>query len=206
MSRNLIISLIAASGGLLTWSLLSLLLLLFGNDWWLSGLITLTAFAALTGLLAAVYQQGRVRAAVTGAVICGGAYWLLALGPWFSANIGPTLLTSRLLAHVDILLHGAPQQTQSLAWTSYPPNQPVFVTDGSGVITTNTLQATITPQANIAIVNTLAAPPGSTVFQALGHWLLIWFCAATGSCSALFMTRRREQKNAEQLPATGAAP
>ena len=96
---------LAAAGVSMGWTLLAVVALLYGNEWWLSGLTTLTVFVWLAGLLAVAYQQGRVRAAALGAVIAAFTYWLLALGPWFSANVGATLLTSRVLAQVDILLH-----------------------------------------------------------------------------------------------------
>ena len=99
MTRTGIV-ILGACGVFIGWILVSLLLLLYGNDWLLSGLTTLTVFVWLAGLLVVMFQQGRVRAAATGAVIAAAAYWLLALGPWFSTNVGPTLLTSRLLAQV----------------------------------------------------------------------------------------------------------
>src|SRR6185295_2795738 len=114
------IAILAAFGVFMGWILLSLLLLLYGNDWWLSGLTTLTVFAWLAGLLVVMFQQGRIRAAATGAVIAAAAYWLLALGPWFSTNVGPTLLTSRLLVSADVMLHGNSQSPQAVTW-SYPP-------------------------------------------------------------------------------------
>ena len=182
-------------GCFFTWSLISLLLLLYGNDWWLSGLITLTVFAWLAGLLVVMFQQGRLRAIATGAVIAAAAYWLLALGPWFSTNVGPTLLTSRGFAHLDVLLHGNPQQTQTLTWAipqTYPAS-PVYMT-GSGVVTQGTIQTAIAPQSTLAFVNTTIVAPGSSVFQVLGHWLTIWYCAAAGGCAALLMQMRSERK------------
>ncbi|MGI8980725.1 MAG: hypothetical protein ACR2FY_15975 [Pirellulaceae bacterium] len=185
------------------WTLIALLLLLYGNDWWLSGLTTLTVFAWLVGLLVVMFQQGRVRAAATGAVIAAAAYWLLALGPWFSTNVGPTLLTSRGLAHLDVLLHGPPQQIQTLAW-SVPQatyaTSPVIVS-GSGVLTTNTMPASVTSQA-LAFVNTPVVSPGGSVFQVLGQWLIIWLCAALGSLAALLMHMRTQRM---QPPLPGAA-
>jgi hypothetical protein len=199
--RRTRVAVLTACGVFLVWMLLSVVLLLYGNDWWLSGLTTLTIFAWFAGLLVVMFQQGRVRAAATGAVIAAAAYWLLALGPWFSTNVGPTLLTSRGLAHLDVQLHGPPQQTQTLAWTapqSYTTS-PVFVT-GSGVDITNTIQAVVTPQA-LAFVNTATVAPGGSVFQALGQWLTIWLSAALGGLIALLMQMKSERK---QPPASSS--
>ena len=199
------IAILGAFGVFMGWILLSLLLLLYGNDWWLSGLTTLTVFAWLAGLLIILYQQGPVRAAATGAVIAAAAYWLLALGPWFGANVGPTLLTSRLLASVDLMLHGNTQPAQALAWT-YPPVQPAFINSGSGVYTSNTLQASFVPQT-YTIVTNAAVSPGGTVFQSLGQWLFIWLCAGIGGCAALLMQMRSERKRPRAAPAVvGESP
>jgi len=184
------IALLAILGGFLGWILLSLLLLLYGNDWWLSGLITLTIFAWLAGLLVAMFQQGRLRVAATGAVIAAGSYWLLALGPWFGTNVGPTLLTTRGLAQVDLWLHGPPQQTAAITWAS-PYSQPVYVS-GSGVINAG-MMPTGGPNS-FAFVNTTLVPAGGSVFQPLGHWLLIWFCAGIGACAALMMQMGAKKK------------
>ena len=199
------IAVLGAFGVFMGWILLSLLLLLYGNDWWLSGLTTLTVFAWLAGLLAVMFQQGRIRAAATGAVIAAAAYWLLALGPWFSANVGPTLLTSRLLAGADLMLHGNTQQTQALAW-SYPMGQATYVTGSPAVYPSNTLQASFMPQS-YTIVTNAAASPGGTVFQSLGQWLFIWLCAGIGGGAALLMQMRSERKQPRATPAVvGESP
>jgi len=119
MSRTIFIVLVAA-GICGVWSLLAILLLLYGNEWWLSGLTTLTVFVWLAGLLAVAYQHDSARAAALGAVVAAFAYWLLALGPWFSTNVGPALLTSRILRAADVALHGE-QSLMLPLWPSYPP-------------------------------------------------------------------------------------
>ena len=189
-------------GMFLGWTLIALLLLIYGNHWWLSGLTTLTVFVWLAGLLVVMFQQGRPRAAATGAVIAAAAYWLLALGPWFSMNVGPTLLTSRGLAHLNVLLHGNSQQTQTVAW-SYPQTQPVFVGGGLGPIQTSPLR-----QASLAMLNSNFGLQGNSVFQACGQWLTIWYCAAVGGCTALLMQVRsdRMQLRASTMDATASPP
>lgn len=185
------IAILAVCFMFLSWLSLALLLLVYGNDWWLSGLTTLTVFAWLAGLLAVIYQQGRIRAAATGAVIAAAAYWLLALGPWFSLNVGPTLLTSRFLASADALLHGTPPQMQTLV--TYPQAPPTFVTGGSGAIAGSTIQTSFIPQTYTVVTNS-AVSPGGSVFQSLGHWLFIWLGAGIGACAALWMQMRSEKK------------
>lgn len=192
------------------WTLIALLLLLYGNDWWLSGLITVTVFVWLAGVLVVMFQLGRVRAAATGAVIAAAAYWLLALGPWFSTNVGPTLLTSRGLAALDVQLHGNPQQIQALAWAApqtYPAASPVYVT-GSGVVPAGAFQPTFTPQATFTFVNTAVVSPSGPVFQAMGHWLAIWLCAAVGGCAAFLMQMKSERKRlrGSRIEATTSPP
>lgn len=202
-------------GMFMGWTLIALLLLLYGNDWWLSGLTTLTVFAWLGGLLVVMFQQGRVRAAGTGAIIAAAAYWLLALGPWFSTNVGPTLLTSRLLARVDVMLHGNPQQLQTLAWTApvpYSSTGNVYF-GGSGVVTTGnpagTIQTTLGPQTTLGFATTVIQ--GSSVFQPLGHWLLIWLSAGVGGLAVLLLLIRSERQQTRVIPiasatSPGAAP
>lgn len=188
-------------GAFLGWLLVSTLLLFYGNDWWLSGLITLTVLVWLAGLLVVLFQQGRVRAAATGAVIASAAYWLLALGPWFGTTVGPTLLTSRGLTQLDVLLHGPPQQTQTLVWQSLPATQPVYMT-GSGTASPAGIQGTIVPQTSLGFtnVNTTTIIPNNGLLSAFGHWCLIWFCAGVGGCAAFLMHWRSEKKPSQPRP------
>jgi hypothetical protein len=190
ISPKLLIAILAPILAFMTWIALSVVLLLYGNDWWLSGLLTLTVFAWLAGLLVVVYQQGPVRAAAMGAVIASATYWLLALGPWFSTNVGPTLLTSRLLSHADMLLHGGVPQTQTLAViaptpaTVYQSGGPYNIS-GSGAVTWSMPTTTA-----IAV----PAPLAGSVFQPLGHWLFIWLVAALGGFAAFAMQLRAQRK------------
>jgi hypothetical protein len=206
MKRSGIV-ILATCGAFMGWSLLSLVLLLYGNDWWLSGLTTLTVFIWLAGLLVVIYQQGSVRAAATGAVIASATYWLLALGPWFSTNVGPTLLTSRLLAHTDMLLHGGVPQTQAWPWTSYPP---VYSTGNTIPLSTIPLSGSgysggpISFSTPTTTFLTVPISPAGAVFQAVGHWLFIWLAAALGGCAAFLMQVRSQSRArpARSLPAS----
>ncbi len=188
ISPKRLIAILAPILAFMTWLALSVLLLLYGNDWWLSGLLTLTVFAWLAGLLVVVYQHGRVRAAAMGAVIASATYWLLALGPWFSTNVGPALLTSRLLSYADTLLHGGAQQAQALIWTSPTPISTIPLGGPGG----GSGQFTFLPQG-MTVLGT-PTPLGSSVFQSLGHWLFIWLVAAFGGLAAFAMQVRSQRK------------
>lgn len=202
------IAILAAVAGLLTWTLLAALLLLYGNDWWLSGLTTLTVLAWLAGLLVVIYQQGGIRAAATGAVIASAVYWMLTLGPWFSTNVGPTLLTSRLLTQVEPLLRGNVTQTQVLTWAT-PLSAPVYSTgsggsySGSGAISGQIVYSSPPPTTFVATPFPLPA----SVFQQFGHWLFLWLLAAVGGCAALLMQKwsRQRKPNEAHVSAPGAA-
>jgi len=192
----------AIVGSFSLWCAVTILFLLYGNDWWLSGLMTLTVFAWLAGLLVVLFQEERIRSVATGAVIASAAYWLLALGPWFGSNVGPSLLTSRCLASADLWLHGSPQQTQSIAWTSYPSSQPVYLT-GSGVV--NAIPSPGGPNS-FAFINTTAVPAGGGTFQPVGHWMLVWLCAGIGGCAALVMQIFGDRKKRTPRGSAGESP
>jgi hypothetical protein len=211
MSRKTRIAILAAVGGLLSWALLSVVLLLYGNDWWLSGLTTLTVLVWLAGLLVVMYQQGPIRAAATGAVIASAVYWMLTLGPWFSTNVGPTLLTSRLLAIAEPSLRGNVPQTQVLTWAT-PLSPPVYSTGsggpyaGSGVVSGQVVYASPPPATLVAA----PIPLTSSVFQQLGHWLFTWLVAGLGGCAAILMQIRSRQRKSPppseaHVPSPGAA-
>jgi hypothetical protein len=190
MSPKTLIAILAPIMAFMGWILLSTLLLLYGNDWWLSGLTTLTVFAWLAGLLVVIYQQGPVRATATGAVIASFAYWLLALGPWLSTSVGPTLLTSRLLSHADVLLHGGVPQTQTLAVIAPSPST-IYQTGGPYNISgSGALTWSVPTTTTIA----MPTPLNGSVFQSLGHWLFIWLAAAVGGYAALFMQMRSQRQ------------
>lgn len=192
ISPKRLITILAPILAFMTWISLSVLLLLYGNDWWLSGLLTLTVFAWLAGLLVVVYQHGPVRAAAMGAVIASATYWLLALGPWFSTNVGPSLLTSRLLSYADTLLHGGAPQAQALIWTSPSPIGSTGSTFPLGGPGGGSGQITFLPQG-MTVLGT-PTPLGSSIFQSLGHWLFIWLVAALGGFAAFAMQVRSQRK------------
>jgi len=163
------------------------LALFYANDWWLSGVMTASIVAWLTGVLAAIYSRPERRAAVLGAVLAGFLYVLFALGPWFRVHVGPWLLTSQALVHVESKWLGRqPQTQQQLAFTNVAlPNGNVLL-GGSGTVTM--------PQALTSTTMALVASAGvaqNGPFLVLGHWLFGWLAAGLGAAAATWMARPR---------------
>lgn len=165
----------------------------YANDWVVSSLATATVLAWLAGWLVVVYRRERVRAAAIGAVIAGGIYWMLVLGPWFNVNIGPTLLTSRLLAWISA--PSVPAGQQLAIYTSYTPVNyttgfPIqsgdYLIGGSGTITASPQVVWSYPtavQQSPAIVSVPAR-------QIAGQWAFTWLFAMTGGGLAWLFARR----------------
>jgi hypothetical protein len=110
------------------------LALFYANDWWLSGVMTVSIVAWLTGVLAAIYSRPERRAVVIGAVLAGFLYVLFALGPWFRVHVGPWLLTSQALVHVETKWLGRQPQVQQVTYTAVPNPSWSYNTGGSTIV------------------------------------------------------------------------
>ncbi len=178
--------------------------LVFANDWWLSGVMTVSIAVWLTGVLAAIYSPVDRRPAVIGAVLAGFLYVLFALGPWFRVHVGPWLLTSQALVHVETSWLGRqPQTQQQLAFTNVAlPSGNVFLS-GSGTVT---MPQVLTSTTTAWVASAGVAQNGP--FLVLGHWLFGWLAAGLGAIAATWMARRRtshESPEAREAPQkTGA--
>jgi hypothetical protein len=189
---------------LLTWSLagigfvaITVAALYYANDWWLSGLVTASILAWLGGMLSAIYGVSERRPFVVGALVASLLYVLFALGPWFRGHVGPWLVTSQALAHVETKWLGRPPSQQLVpviqpTWTSYPAftgsgtyTMPGFVySTGSGYSPMGS--STVMIQQSISL-------PGR--FAEIGHWLFAWIAAALGGLAAVWMSRRQRTTN-----------
>ena len=77
------------------------------NELW-AGVMVLVTMALLgTALLGVIHQQGTGRAWWLGFGMFAGGYLTLALGPWFSEHIQPTLATTQLLDYVHLQVTSA---------------------------------------------------------------------------------------------------
>jgi hypothetical protein len=177
------------------------LALYYANDWWLSGVMTVSIVAWLTGVLAAVYSRPGRRAAMVGAVLAGFLYVLFALGPWFRVHVGPWLLTSQALVHVETKWLGRqPMVQQQLAFTNLASPYGNLVMSGSGTVTM--------PQVLTSTTTALVASTGvgqNGPFLLVGHWLFGWLAAGLGAVAAIWMSRRRTICDAAKAaPAEGS--
>ena len=155
--------------------------LLYGNDWWLSGLATVAFLAWLAGVLAAFYAPAERRPAVIGGLVASFLYLLLALGPWFGSTVGPWLVTTRAFSHIETKwLAREPQVTyQAVPATSYPLYGGSTVWTSAGMPggytggMTGFYPGYITPQSYVSV------PAGPSTFVTTGHWLTAIFAAAS---------------------------
>jgi hypothetical protein len=128
---------------------------------------------------------------------------VLALGPWFSANVSPWLLTTRALATLEAIVPNREQQQQqhvvyqTLAPAYYPGSTiPAGGwTGGTGWGWPQSIQGYIT-----TTVPTTSALAGPTTFVAIGHWLFAAVAAAVGAGAAAWISRRGRQR--ADLPAS----
>lgn len=177
----------------LVWMTLSLLLvglgaaaLYYANDLWLSGVMTVSVFAWLTGLLAVIYSRPERRPAIVGAVLASFLYVLFALGPWFRVHVGPWLLTSQALVQVETRLLGRQPQVQQLAYTALPYPATVYSSAGSTALNISQVAS----GATFTLVGTTSLAYSQS-FVILGHWLCAWPAAGLGAVVAGWIARRR---------------
>jgi hypothetical protein len=175
-----------AIGGL-SFSGLAAAALIYANDWWLSSLVTLSILGWLAGVLAAIYSSPERRPALVGAVVAALLYVTLALGPWFRMQVGPWLLTSQALVHVETRWLGRQSQPPPQVWTS----QPILM--GSGDININTSYITSSYVPTPAGFSTVWTTPSvaTSQFVSVGHWLCGWIAAAVGAIAAGRIAHRR---------------
>jgi hypothetical protein len=183
--------------------------LLYGNDWWLSGIVTVSILAWLAGVLAAIYAPAERRAPIGGAVVAGFLYILLALGPWFGASVGPWLLTTRALTIVETQWLARESQQQQLVYQTLAPSYYTGTTiptgwSGGGYgwsgFQPSTVQGYITTTAPASGV-----AGGPTTFVAIGHWLCGVMAAAAGALAAAWIARRGRRRD-EDSRAVGENP
>ena len=170
--------------------------LLYGNDWWLSAIVTVLILLWLVGVLAAIYAPAGRRATILGAVVCSFLYILLALGPWFGGTVGPWLLTTRVLTTIEthwLLRQPQQQVVYQVAPAPYPTGYsgygysgggtmiwPTTTMPGSGLVTTYSVVNSYVP---------VATGPGT--FVATGHWLCGVLAATVGALAAAWISRRK---------------
>jgi len=172
--------------------------LLYGNDWWLSGIVTVLILVWLAGVLAAIYAPPGRRAPILGAVVCGFLYILLALGPWFGGAVSPWLLTTRVLTTLETkwLLREPQQQVvyQVMPAPFYSGGYSgIGYTGGSSVLMpTSTMPGsgfvTYAPMNSYVPVAS-----GPSTFVATGHWLCGVLAAGVGALAAVWISRRKSK-------------
>jgi hypothetical protein len=164
--------------------------LIYANGWILSAVMTVSVIAWLAGILALFYSRASERPLILGAMLAGSLYVLLAIGPWFRTHVGPWLLTTRALAHVETTWLGreaqpvvnqtipAPFYYGSTGWTGN--------VTGSGLVTVPQVS---NPYGSSILWTAPTIPQPSPMIQT-GHWLFGWLAAAVGSVAAMWLVRR----------------
>jgi hypothetical protein len=179
----------------------ALVVMAYANDWWLSGIMTASIVAWLAGILLAIYCRPGERVLALGGVIAGFLYILMALGPWFQANVSPWLLSTRAFAYIETqLLHREPSSAGAYQTVVAPPaysggwatTTPVY--SNPGVWTSYPAMSSATYLVNVPTTS------GPSAFAAVGHWLTAWVCAGIGALAAGRISRRSLPK-AEAPPA-----
>ena len=167
------------------------LALAFANDWWLSGILTLSILCWLAAMLAAIYGEPKRRPLLIAAIIASAAYMLLAAGPWFRVHVGPWLVTTQGLTafEVQVLGRQPPQQAYSVA-TGYPVNW--TLSGGSTFVDASSY--IMTPGATPTVIMNVPASAMTGHFQAVGHWVFGWLAAFVAALAVGWLQRRRQSK------------
>lgn len=171
--------------------------LFYANAWWLSGVMTVSIACWLAGVLAAVYGPASWRGVLVGALAASFLYVLLAQGPWFRANVGPWLLTTRGLAAFETKVLGRQPPPALMTWQDpsfpYPlwPSGSYIVSGGSGSFRGINSFGSSTFQL-------VAVTQDPSVLVLVGHWFCGWIAAALGGLCAAWMIRRRQQSTVEK--------
>ena len=156
----------------------------YANGWWVSLTMSLLALTVGVVLLMALFRRGTVRAKAIGFLVGVIGYLTLLYAPWFSVQVGPYLVTSKLL---DRMESAAASNPDIFIGRLLPSNTTTFWTaDESG---------------NFLFAGSTAARPASvilrTAFQTVAHLLLcLPFGLLFGWLSALFVAREHANQGA----------
>jgi hypothetical protein len=190
--RQLPIWLWSCAGGS-AFLIFSLGALLYGNEWWLSGIVTVTLLVWLAGLLALIYSPAAQRPMLAGALAASFLYLLFALGPWFNSAVGPWLLTTRALTNIETqwLMRDAqqPQVVYQMVPSPYigAGNSTVWTSAGmmpGGYSGPSMYPGYVTTSSYVPVAT------GPSTFVTIGHWLCGWVAAIAGALAAGWISRR----------------
>jgi len=166
---------------------------------WLSVVVTLTVAVIAVQTLRAVLLAGEARAAAIGWLLFAVAYLAVTVGPWLGEQVGPSLLSSKALAHAQVQWRKESSEdylaqyleriniNQLLAPTIFDgtSNTLVWMTDVSG----NGWYGQ--PSGSWWEYNSAAASPVNC-FRVSGHWLFAWVAGWLGAVIAVMLQRRSE--------------
>jgi hypothetical protein len=84
---------------------------------WANATFSMALAMDFGAVVAAISSEGRARSVCSGFAVCGWGYLVLALFPWFEANIGPQLITT-------------PWIESAYSWIDPDPGNPLMYWDG----------------------------------------------------------------------------
>lgn len=149
------------------------------TELWASAMFTLTLAILATAILGALFHRGN-RPFWTGFALFGWGYLVLAIGPWFTSEIQPQLVSSTVLNLLYVRLHSTSAEKayvvkRQVASSPAPTTFPWASTGGSSV------------------TYTTVRPPGRSVrtsFLRIGHSLFALLAALLGGVIARFFANR----------------
>ena len=77
------------------------------SDLWASAALTLAVSLLFVGMLGVLFCRPQTRAFWSGFELFSWGYLVLVFGPWFNTNVGPQLLSTKLLGYVHEKVHSA---------------------------------------------------------------------------------------------------
>jgi hypothetical protein len=180
-------------------------ILYFANDWWLSGVVSVSLVCWLAGVLAAIYDRPDRRPVLICALAASFLYVVLTMGPWFREHVGPWLLTTRGLVALERHVFSREASADLYVVSQQIPNARFYAGSGWGTTVDITGSGVVDNVFNVPTATFLTPVNlGPSPLVMIGHWLIGWIAAGLGGWAAAWILRRRMLYERNDLAVTTA--